>query len=247
MCKHPSSADVSEVFSSIQGEGLYVGRRQVFVRFRGCTLRCAYCDTPESRRTGPCRIETTAGSGEFLTVENPISSADLRAAVRGLAGQARHHSVSLTGGEPLLHADFLAIWLASLGGGHRVHLETNGTLPNELEKIIGLVDVVAMDVKLPSITGQEPRYDDHLRFLQAAARREVFVKAVFGEATPDSELDEVARIVCRVDPVLPVVLQPLTGNGRPSARRLLSAQERLSRKLPNVLVIPQMHKIIGCA
>lgn len=42
-------AYVSEVFSSIQGEGKLLGRRQIFVRFSGCNLNCNYCDTPLSR------------------------------------------------------------------------------------------------------------------------------------------------------------------------------------------------------
>ncbi|MDX9694125.1 MAG: 7-carboxy-7-deazaguanine synthase QueE, partial [Methanothermobacter sp.] len=42
-------APIMEVFSSIQGEGLLVGCRQIFIRFAGCNLNCKYCDTPESR------------------------------------------------------------------------------------------------------------------------------------------------------------------------------------------------------
>jgi organic radical activating enzyme len=42
-------ARINEVFSSIQGEGKLIGRRQVFVRFSGCNLECNYCDTPLSR------------------------------------------------------------------------------------------------------------------------------------------------------------------------------------------------------
>ena len=44
-------APIIEVFSSIQGEGLLIGRRQIFVRFAGCNLNCNYCDTPESRKS----------------------------------------------------------------------------------------------------------------------------------------------------------------------------------------------------
>jgi len=225
-----------------------VGRRQVFVRFYGCNLECRYCDTPRARAAdGRCGIETEPGAGEFVTCDNPLDAGRLSEAVAHLACGARHHSISLTGGEPLLHAGFLRRWLPMLQGGLYVHLETNGTLPDALEKVIGLIDVTAMDIKLPSVTGLEPRYEQHLRFLHVAARREVFVKAVFGGHTPDDELGEVARIVSRVDPAIPVVLQPVSGPDAPASRRVLSAHAFVSQSLPNVLVIPQVHKIIGCA
>jgi len=238
------TAEICEIFSSIQGEGLYVGRRQVFVRFAGCNLRCRYCDTARGAPSGTCSIESAGGSP--ATRQNPLDAQELSEAVGGLAGSARYHSISLTGGEPLLHADFLLRWLPTLKTGLCLHLETNGTLPDALEQIVALIDVVAMDIKLPSVTGEEPQFERHRRFLQTAARREAFVKVVFGEGTPDSELAEVAAIVGRVDPVIPVVLQPVTGADAPSPDRILSAHSFLSRALVNVLVIPQTHKIIGC-
>ena len=42
--------NVVEIFSGIQGEGIHVGRRQIFLRLAGCNLRCDYCDQPEARR-----------------------------------------------------------------------------------------------------------------------------------------------------------------------------------------------------
>ena len=77
---------ISEIFSSIQGEGIYAGERQVFARFAECNLRCSYCDTKfDSYR------EYTPG--ELLS--------EIASFGKGF------HSVSFTGGEPLLQKDFL--------------------------------------------------------------------------------------------------------------------------------------------
>ena len=38
-------ARVSEIFTSIEGEGLFVGKKTLFIRFSGCHLKCRWCDT----------------------------------------------------------------------------------------------------------------------------------------------------------------------------------------------------------
>ena len=66
------TAPIVELFSSLQGEGLLVGERQVFVRFAGCNLECAYCDTPAARSAPPtCRVEATPGAQDWQ--ELPLS------------------------------------------------------------------------------------------------------------------------------------------------------------------------------
>ena len=40
-----STLDVVEIFSSIQGEGIYTGRPAIFIRLCGCGLQCYFCDT----------------------------------------------------------------------------------------------------------------------------------------------------------------------------------------------------------
>jgi 7-carboxy-7-deazaguanine synthase len=43
---------ITEIFLSIQGEGLQSGLPTLFIRFSGCNLRCTYCDTKYSYEGG---------------------------------------------------------------------------------------------------------------------------------------------------------------------------------------------------
>lgn len=199
--------NVVEIFPSFQGEGLLVGVSQVFVRLGGCNLRCSYCDTPEARgEAKACRVY---GREEFLeTVANPLAAKDLAGKIASLWSHGMH-SVSLTGGEPLLQVEGLADLLPLLrDGGMAIYLETNGTLPAELEKIIPWVDWIAMDLKLPYSQEGKDFLDDHREFLRLASRRKVFLKVVVEEDTPEEELEKFCRGTAEVNRDVPLVLQP---------------------------------------
>jgi len=245
------SAPVFEVFSGIQGEGILVGTRQVFVRFCGCNRRCAYCDTREALApSATCAVEQEPGSRRFAEHPNPVSPLQVADAVAALnAFPSLHHSVSLTGGEPLLHPDFIRALAPLLRDrGLPVYLETNGTLPDALEQVVEHVRYVAMDMKLESATGQPTPWDAHRQFLRIAATHGVQVKVVVTSMATDDELERVAKVVNEGWFRAPVVLQPVTPTGGtrpPSPVVVLRMQEFLARRVRDVRVIPQVHKLMG--
>jgi organic radical activating enzyme len=243
-------AKLVEMFSSAQGEGPYVGVRQVFLRFAGCNLACTYCDTAHEAPEH-CQIEATPGRGDFMQVPNPVHLETVLAVLarwtHGWPGL--HHSISLTGGEPLLAADILMAWLPELSRRIPVFLETNGTLPDALAKVLPWLRYVSMDMKLPSASGHPEQWDLHRAFLLTAKDKEISVKLVVNAMTEDWEIQKAATIVHAVNPAIPFILQPCSPSPADSetvpAVRLLALQELAGRFLADVRIIPQTHKCIG--
>lgn len=223
---------ISEIFRTVQGEGIYLGETQVFVRLAGCPLRCVWCDTPGSLSA---QGHPAFDVGEVLR------------RVRKAAGGRRLKTVSLTGGEPLAQVDFLAELLVALKkSGFRTYLETAGVHPEALSRVIRHTDVVSMDIKLPSAVGR-PYWKEHAEFLRIAGKK-AFIKIVVTSRSSDAELNKAFRLIAAVSSKTSVVLQPVTRRGKespPSAEKISSWFDLARLRLPNVRVSPQMHPIWG--
>jgi len=247
-----TEAQIVEIFSSVQGEGLYVGERQIFVRFAGCNLSCVYCDSPQALEIPKqFKLEKTAGRHDFSVQNNPVSLDQLLSIIDTFnKNKALNHSICLTGGEPLLQVDFLKNLLPKLKERKiKTYLETNGILYNHLEEVIDLIDIISFDIKIPSATGLSSYLSDHKKALEIAALKDVFVKVVFSRETKVKEIDEASEIIEAINDEIPLVLQPVTPHGPvkhgPHPWEMLSLQAVAKRRLKNVLVIPQTHKIMG--
>ena len=231
---------------------MLAGRRQIFIRLADCNLDCRYCDT-DFAQGGSCRMEQQPGTNLFQPVSRPLSAATLVAKVEEWTALLPdiHHSVSLTGGEPLLSAEALQLLLPQLRRLLPVHLETNGTMYLALQQLRQHFDYISMDMKLPSTSGcSDDLWELHRLFLQTAQAGpgQVSVKVVVGE---ESSLDEMARvctIMTGVDPAIPLFIQPVTlpgGKVGISAVHLLRLQAAAAARLADVRVIPQMHTMLG--
>ena len=239
------TANIIEIFSSVQGEGVYAGFRQIFVRFSGCNLACSYCDT-DFETAEFCRV--FHDQDKFEKISNPISVKQLIREIYNL-NKINHHSISLTGGEPLLHAAFLSAFLEEFNNDKKmkIYLETNGTLPDELEKIIDKVDIISMDIKLESSAGIRTSWEKHDKFIQIALKnnKEIFLKVVVTSKIQNDEIDKIRGLVLNNGSVIPVIIQPVTSKNKeivPDSDKLLYIQEILLQKLTDVRIIPQLHK-----
>jgi len=231
------NANLIEIFSSVQGEGKYLGYRQIFVRLAGCNLNCAYCDT-NFKSTEFCNVENNF-------IKNPVEVAQVVEIIKNLSAKVPIHSVSFTGGEPLLHYKFIGEVARQLKG-FKIFLETNGILVNELEKIFDCVDIISMDIKLPSVV-EENFFNYHKKFLQVAAKKDLYVKIVISAETSDEEFDAAINLIAETSPEIMLILQPVTPVGKiqeADAEKILSLQARALKILKDVRVIPQTHKLI---
>lgn len=260
----PASAKLIEVFSAIQGEGLNVGTRQIFIRFALCDLRCHFCDSAHTWDTPEtCRIERTPGDRDFETHANPVRTSDLLEWIERQNLPGLHDSISLTGGEPLLHALFLKEFLPEVkrGTGLPIYLETGGHRPQQLKMILPDLDAIGMDIKLPSVSG-ESHWEAHGEFLQTALTPQIdlFVKIIISAGTEEADLEKAAELIASVSAEVPVFLQPVTplteveqsnfGDRAiqmlepPAPAQVVAWQTLMKRWLKQVRVVPQTHKML---
>lgn len=130
---------VCEKFVSINGEGRRAGQLAVFVRFRGCNLRCSYCDTAWAN--------DGSAPAELLTAEE----------ICGYVRSTGVKNVTLTGGEPLLRPGIGGLMAALNDLGLSIEVETNGAVALDGFCASGVrPDCFTMDYKLPS-SGMEDR------------------------------------------------------------------------------------------
>jgi len=119
---------VSEIFHSIEGEGIEIGRPEVFIRLAGCNLRCDWCDT-----------KYALNDGKEMSIDELIQE----------ISRYPCKNISITGGEPLLQREELLELVEELKEMNCwIQLNTNGTIFDR--RIFELVDLVTMDCKCPS-------------------------------------------------------------------------------------------------
>lgn len=172
---------ISEVFTSIQGEGTLTGVPSVFIRTSGCNLRCGFCDTPYTSWESRGTHRTVAELVELVTAATPV----------------RH--VVFTGGEPLIAKGAASLCGELRARGYHITIETAGTVFRDDV----VADLWSVSPKLAASTPDDPEWGprhEAARIDLPTLRRFVDTgdyQLKFVVAEPD-ELEEIEELVAAI-------------------------------------------------
>ena len=227
-------APVIEIFSSFQGEGLLIGERQIFVRFAGCNLNCNYCDTNDSKSE---KSGTLMTPDEVTDEINRLITPDCR-------------TISFTGGEPSLYPEFISE--VSKNFNLKIMLETNGTLPENIDLIQNL-DVVSLDIKLPEHFDGDFNNSIFLNEIKSlnlliTKSINVYCKVVILPSTKIKSFEEVVEKLSQNisnKSNLKIIIQPSSplGEWKDINFKLFEFSEVVGQYF-EVSTIPQIHKVL---
>lgn len=243
------SVRLSEIFTSIEGEGIYFGTKTMFVRFAGCPLKCHWCDT-----TYALPFE----SGDSVPIEKAKELIESSLAPNTF-------KVNFTGGEPLSqHEALIELSKHVRSLGLRTYLESACYDSRRFESVLPFIDICKIEFKLSDSRVVAPEnYSNLLRneleCLDAAlshhrsgsagsSAKVVYVKVVVSSESSLDEFERLVRLIFETDnagSLAGFIIQPTHKIAEPSLDRLVKFYDAVFPYCPDVRVIPQLHKILG--
>ncbi len=226
------SAPVVEIFDSIQGEGKYVGAKQIFVRLAGCPLACEYCDTSHVAE-GTFEVAGTV-------YDNPVDAVTLYKILYKHFLFHNYHSISFTGGEPLLYPAFLHEFAKTAPA--KLFLETSGYDPAGILNIAPYFDYISVDLKI-NIEPFGLHADKLLSAMGLLPPEKMYIKMVL---RPDTNADNAVSIAAPLFEkynIKEVWLQPVDNLYDPE--KTARWQGILNTHGVDARFVPQIHKLLN--
>lgn len=210
---------------------MLIGKRQIFIRFAGCNINCKYCDT---------QISQAGDVGDYYSVD------ELNKVVESLI-TPDFDSLEITGGEPLLHSDYIRDFLSKYD--YKAMLETNATLPDNLLDLVDVIDIVSMDIKLPEHFNTKDEwlmvYENELKSIKIMEDNNLkyYIKIVVSPTTTIKIIEDILKDLNGiVGSDVELVVQPVSPMSLwDSKKNLFTISEEIG-KYYNVSIIPQIHK-----
>lgn len=239
--ENKARARVSEIFTSIEGEGIFVGKKTLFIRFSGCHLKCRWCDTKYA-------LPLDSGTEyQIDEIEDLI--------IREL--QPFTYKVNFTGGEPLLQTDAV-IKLADFikkQTNLKTYIESSCFDSELFSKVLPYIDICKIEFKTDDSKVVENEVYDNLLLneikcleLAVESNKTTYIKIVVTNSTNlESFKNLVYNISKKIRPsdIVGFIIQPSHGVDQPTINKLLDTYDIVQPLFPEVRIIPQLHKEIG--
>lgn len=231
---------LSEIFTSVEGEGILYGTKTLFVRLAGCPFSCFYCDTPES---------LPLDSGTEYTISEAAQLIDDSL-------QDHTYKVNFTGGDPLIqHEAVSSLAEHTRGKGVLTYLESSCFDSRRFEHVLPHIDIAKIEFKTRDSEFVDAQHYGQLHeqavkclALAVSAGRTVYIKIIVSSKTTIQEMSRMASTVfdtVKHNDISGFVIQPVYGRGAPSLELLLAMYDAVRPIYADVRVIPQLHKLIN--
>ena len=231
---------LSEIFTSIEGEGILFGTKTMFVRLAGCPFRCHWCDTPYA-------LPMDSGSDYSVEEVKEIISESL---------QPNTYKINFTGGEPLVqHEAVLELAKFVRQKGLRVYLESSCYDAVRFSKVLPYIDICKIELKLrDSKIVNEKQYcnllKNELECLRQTVRscKTTYIKIVVTNSSDLKEFKDIVREVFSIakpSELAGFIIQPSYRVDEPTLDVLFGFYDAVYPMYDQVRIVPQLHKIIG--
>lgn len=241
MQKMANRIQLSEIFTSIEGEGILFGTKTMFVRMAGCHLKCVWCDTAYA-------LPMDSGNDYSVDYAKKQISKYL---------QPNTYKVNFTGGEPLLQYEAV-IELAKFvkeEKGLRTYIESACFDSSRFEKILPYIDICKVELKMSDSKAVDPKHYHNLlrneiECLEIAIRNHkiTYIKVVITNSTNLKEFKHLMKNIFKVINTADIagfIIQPCYGVDEPTMERLFEFYDLVYPSYREVRIIPQLHKVLG--
>src|ERR671924_2131860 len=231
---------LSEIFTSIEGEGILFGTKTMFVRLAGCPLKCHWCDTPYA-------LPMNSGIDYSIDEVKELISKSL---------QPNTYKVNFTGGEPLAqHEAVLELAKFVRQKGLRIYLESSCYDAERFAKVLPYIDICKVELKLrDSKIVNEKQYCNLLKNELECLRQAVnsskttYIKVVVTNSSNLKEFKDIVYEVFRIakpSELAGFIIQPSYRVDEPTLDVLFGFYDAVCPMYDQVRVVPQLHKIMG--
>ncbi|RNJ77467.1 MAG: 7-carboxy-7-deazaguanine synthase QueE [Nitrosopumilus sp. H13] len=230
---------LSEVFTSVEGEGILYGTKTLFVRLAGCPFGCFYCDTPES-------LPPDSGTEYSIEDANRLVDSSLK---------SNTYKVNFTGGDPLIQHEAVALLARNVQEKKiPTYLESSCFDADRFRHVLPFIDIVKIEFKTRDSEFVDAPH--HARLVGQAAgclraslesQKTTYVKVVVSSKTKAGEFEDLVRAIFDAAPgqIDGFVIQPTYGVAEPALDLLMELYDVVYPHYGQVRVVPQLHKFIG--